>query len=86
MRDLPGKRVEKVRVAAIFEPGKRIRPVWFERNRRQYKIVETTYSWRDQVGDTPCIHFTVSDGEALFELIYHPLDGSWTLADQQAAS
>jgi hypothetical protein len=79
-------RGEKVRVAAIFEPGKRIRPVWFERNRRQHRVVETTYCWSDQIGDTSFIHFTVSDGEALFELIYNLKDGSWTLATQQAAS
>jgi len=79
-------RGEKVRVAAIFEPGKRIRPVWFERNRRQHKVVETTYSWSDQAGDARCVHFTVSDGEALFELTYHLKDGSWTLVAQQAAS
>ena len=76
---------EKVRVAAVFEPGKRIRPVWFERHRRQHKVVETTYSWRDQVGDTTLLHFTVSDGEALFELVYNPHDGNWTLKDKQFA-
>jgi hypothetical protein len=79
-------RGEKVRVAAIFEPGKRIRPVWFERNRRQHRVVETTYSWSDQIGDTRFVHFTVSDGEALFELSYNLKDGSWTLVVQQAAS
>jgi len=73
-------------VAVIFAPGKRIRPVWFERHRRQHKVVEITYSWRAQTGDTHSLHFTVSDGEALFELIYNPGDGSWTLQDQQAAS
>ena len=77
-------RGEKIRVAAIFEPGKRICPVWFERNRRQHKVVETTYSWSDRIGDTPLQHFAVTDGEALYELIYNPLDGSWTLASQQA--
>ena len=77
---------EPVRVAAIFEPGKRIRLVWFERNRRQYKVVQTTYSWRDRVGDAPLHHFTVTDGEALFELIYNPLQGSWTLVAQKALS
>ena len=80
---MPG---EPVRVAAIFEPGKRIRLVWFERNRRQYKVVQTTYSWRDRVGDVPLYHFTVTDGEALFELIYNPLQGSWTLVAQKAVS
>jgi hypothetical protein len=86
MRETMAGRREKVRVAAVFEPGKQIRPVWFERNRRQHKVVEITYNWRNQVGDTQLLHFAVSDGEALFELIYNPLDGSWTLADQQAAS
>lgn len=78
-------RGERVRVAAIFEPGKRLRPVWFERNKRQHKVVETTYSWSDQVGDTQFLHFTVSDGEALFELIYNLKDGAWTLATQESA-
>jgi hypothetical protein len=76
---------EQVRVAAVFEPGKRIRPVWFERNRRQHKVLETTYSWRDQVGDATLLHFTVSDGEALFELIYNPYEGNWILKDEQLA-
>jgi len=76
---------EQVRVAAVFEPGKRIRPVWFERNRRQHKVLETTYSWRDQVGDATLLHFTVSDGEALFELIYNPHEGNWILKDEQLA-
>lgn len=80
------KRGETIRVAAIFEPGKRIRPVWFERNQRQHKVVETTYSWRDQIGDTQFAHFTVSDGEALFELVYNLKEGTWTLQAQQAAS
>ena len=74
-----------IRVAVIFEPGKRLRPVWFEHNRRQHRVVETTYSWNDKVGETPLVHFAVSDGEALFELVYSPLDGSWTLASQQAS-
>lgn len=76
---------EKIRVAAIFEPGKRIRPVWFERNRRQHRVVETTYFWKDKMGEKPLVHFAVSDGAALYELIYSPLDGSWTLASQQAS-
>jgi hypothetical protein len=80
------ERREKIRVAAIFEPGKRIRPVWFERRRHQHKVVETTYSWCSHSGDTQFIHFTVSDGETLFELIYNPREGHWMLGDQQAAS
>lgn len=72
-------------MAAIFEPGKPIRPVWFERRRRQHKVVETTYRWHTRIGDSDFSHFAVSDGEALYELVYDPQDGSWTVRDQQAA-
>ena len=75
---------ENIRVAAIFEPGKPIRPVWFQLGHRQHKVAETTYTWKDRVGETPLVHFAVSDGEALFELVYHPLEGRWTLASRQA--
>ena len=74
------------REAAIFEPGKHIRPVWFERNRRQHRVLKTTYTWKDMVGETTLLHFAVTDGEALFELIYNPREGSWSLVAQQASS
>jgi hypothetical protein len=77
-------RGQKIRLAAIFEPEKPIRPVWFELNRRQHKVLQTTYRWQDQVGDTPLLHFTVSDGAALFELIYNLKEQSWTLHAQAA--
>jgi len=77
-------RGRKVRLAAIFEPGRPIRPVWFELNRRQHKVLQTTYRWQDQVGETELLHFTVSDGEALYELIYNLDEQSWTLHAQKA--
>jgi len=77
-------RGKKVRLAAIFEPGKPLRPVWFELNRRQHKVQQTTYRWRDRVGETDLLHFTVSDGEALYELVYNLAEQSWTLHAQAA--
>lgn len=79
-------RREPIRVAVIFEPGKRLRPIWFDRKHRKHVIKETTYTWQDQVGDKPLLHFAVTDGEALYELVYNPLDGTWMLVDRQAAS
>lgn len=77
---------DELRVAVIFASGQPIRPVWFERNRRQYKVLETTYRWRDQRGDAPLLHFTVTDGEGLFELVYNLKDATWSLEAQQAVS
>jgi hypothetical protein len=71
-------------VAVIFEPGKRLRPVWFDRKHQKYLVKETTYSWQDCIGDKPLLHFAVTDGEALYELVYNLLDGTWTLVSRQA--
>jgi hypothetical protein len=80
---MPGR--EPVRVAVIFEPGKRPRPVWFDRKHRKHVVMETTYCWQDRIGDKPQLHFAVTDGEALYELVYNLLDGTWTLVGQQGA-
>jgi len=69
------------RVAVIFQPGVKPRPIWFEMNNRQYKIKETTYFWTDRVGDAPLQHFAVTtegDGN-LYELVFKTNDSSWTL-------
>lgn len=79
------RRREPVRVAVIFEPGRGLRPVWFDRRNRKHVVRETTYRWQDREGDKPRLHFTVTDGDALFELVYTPLDGTWTLVNQEGA-
>lgn len=70
---------ESVRVAAVFTPGRAIRPVWFDWNRKKHTVVETTYSWREKSGETILIHFAVADGQALYELVYDTHNQSWTL-------
>ena len=74
-----------VRIAVVFQPGTKAKPVWFELDRKQYKIRETTYFWQDRVGDTPLIHFAViTEGdEALYEIVFNPLDQSWMLYPQK---
>jgi len=74
----------RIRLAAIFEPGKPVRPVWFELDRRKHTLQEATYRWQDRLGEGTLLHFTVSDGQALYEIIYNPVEQSWTLHEQQA--
>ena len=70
---------ERVKVAAVFAPGCGIKPVWFEWHRHQHSITEMSYFWKDsQVAGTR-LHFAVSDGSNLFELIFNPADQDWTL-------
>ena len=70
---------EPIRLAAIFTPGQRIRPVWFDWHRRQHRVLETTYSWQERVGNTVLLHFSVTDGNTLYDLVYNTRDQTWLL-------
>ncbi len=69
-----------IRVGAIFESGRAIRPVWFDWQRKKYSVTEITYRWQEQSGDTKMLHFAVSDGQDLFELIYNTDQQIWSLS------
>jgi hypothetical protein len=70
---------EPVRVAVIFTPGRKIRPVWFDWKRKKHTVTETTYTWLEKSGDTVLLHFAVADCEALYELVYDTREQSWML-------
>ena len=72
-----------VRIAVLFEPGKKARPVWFELDHRQHRIQQWTYHWQDRVGERQRLHYAVTDGEGLYELVFDPADQSWTLHSQR---
>lgn len=67
------------RVAVIFSSGGKVTPKWFELGRRKHEVIETTYFWKDRVGEVPRMHYAVSDGEALYELVYNTCDQTWSL-------
>jgi len=68
-----------IRIATIFTPGRQIKPVWFDWHNRKHTILETSYVWKEKHGDATLLHFSVSDGEALYELVYNTNDHSWTI-------
>ncbi len=70
---------ENIRVATVFEPGGKIRPVWFEWNRRKLVVKETAYAWRERRGETALLHFAVTDEANLYELVYNTADQTWVL-------
>ncbi len=74
-----------VRIAVVFEPDKKARPVWFELNRQKHVITETTYHWRDKVGDTALLHYAVTADGTLYELVFNALDQSWTVHRHEMA-
>jgi len=74
-----------IRVGAIFGPGRQIRPVWFDWQRRKYTVQHITYRWQQQEGETVQLHFAVSDGQSLFELVYDTARQTWSLEALEAA-
>lgn len=75
---------EPVRVGAVFGPGSKIRPAWFEWRRRKYEIGEVTYRWHEREGGTTIIHFSVVAAGALYEMVFDTGRQTWTLAGFEA--
>jgi hypothetical protein len=76
---------EEIRVAVIFGPGNRLRPVWFDWRRRKYEVRAVTYTWQERRGNATILHFAVSSGADLFELAYDTVGQTWALAAVDAA-
>jgi hypothetical protein len=74
----------EIRVAVVFGPGMKVKPVWFDVNHKQHTIRQITNSWKDRKGETVYMHFHVTDEGALFELIYNMADASWKLEQIEA--
>jgi hypothetical protein len=75
---------ENIRVAVVFGPGLQLRPVWFDLNQRQHVIRQITNRWLERRGETPLLHFHVTDDGTLYELVYNMKEASWYLAMVEA--
>ena len=73
-----------IRVAVVFGPGRRVRPVWFDLDRKKHTIRQITNSWQERRGENVFMHFHVTDEGALFELVYNMADASWRLEQIEA--
>lgn len=70
---------EHIRVAVIHGPGNRLRPVWFDWKQHKHEIREITYHWQHSAGKELLLHYSVSDGRALYELVYNTTKLVWML-------
>ncbi len=73
---------ERVDVIAVFDAG--VRPVKFKWKGRVYPVKETTYTWTSMEGSARLIHFSVTDGACLFEIIYNTSTLKWSLLRVEA--
>lgn len=72
-----------VRIGVVFTPDKKAKPIWFELNRQKHVVKDTTYHWKDRVGDVTLLHYAVTTDEALYELVFNCTDQSWSLYGQK---
>lgn len=70
---------ESIRVGAVFSPGRRVKPVWFEWRRQRHAVTRWPYYWTDTLGGATRLHFAVCDDSNLYELVYDTSDQNWTL-------
>lgn len=73
---------EPIEVAAVFSRGG-IRPVWFSWNGRQVRVSETTFFWRTREGSAAILHFSVTDGQGLYEICYNAETLGWRLLNSE---
>jgi len=70
---------EPISVGAVFSRSK-IKPVWFVWKGRQVRIREITLTWRTRAGRAGILHFSVTDGQGLYEICYNAESFNWRLA------
>ena len=69
---------QPIRVAVIYEPGRsHPKPIWFDLDGVQVKIIEVCYFWQSHQGKAQLNHYSVNTDAGLFELIHNTLDQSW---------
>ncbi len=76
---MPVERNESITVCAEFSGGA-VKPVWFALKGRRIRIEEIALIWKTREGSTPILHFSVTDGQGLYELRYNTGTFSWRLA------
>ncbi len=76
---------EPIRVAAVFSRGE-VRPVWFAWKGRQVRIKETTFVWKTWQGSAAILHFSVTDGQGLYELCYNAESMGWRMMRAEHSS
>ena len=68
-----------IRVAVIYEPGKRLKPVWFELRGEQLKVLEICYFWQSTLGAATIYNYSLMTDQGLHELAFDTLKHTWQL-------
>ncbi len=81
---MPTRIQENIRVAVIHGPGRSLRPVWFDWKSRKHTVTAISYHWQQKSGEKLLLHYAVSTGSALYELVYSVTEQLWMLESVDA--
>ena len=70
---------EPIRVAAAFD-ARRAFPMWFVWRNRRYKIERVCFTWSSNQGISRLHHYSVTDGDNTYELLFDSNTLEWTLS------
>jgi hypothetical protein len=73
---------EPIKVGAVFSRGE-LRPVWFAWKGRQVRIKETAFVWKTWQGSAAILHFSVTDGQGLYEIVYNKETMGWRMVNAE---
>jgi hypothetical protein len=70
---------ERVFVIAAFGRSIKLKPLRFTWSNRQINIKDVTYEWITSEGSSKLLHFSVTDGNTLYELSFNTNSILWRL-------
>jgi hypothetical protein len=73
-----------VTVLAVFGPSYCLKPLRFKWSGRLINVEEITYTWKSREGKKIIHHFSLTDGNALYELSFDNESLVWRLENLEA--
>jgi hypothetical protein len=73
---------EPINVGAVFSKGA-VKPVWFSWKGRQIRIHEVAFTWKTHEGNSNVLHFSVTDGQGLYEVAYNMSTMGWRILNSE---
>ena len=70
---------EHIFVIAAFGSSTKLKPLRFTWSKKQIHIKEVTYEWASSEGESRLLHFSVTDGNTLYELSFNTNSILWML-------
>jgi hypothetical protein len=79
---MSGEIYEPIVVGVVFSRGG-VKPIWFTWNGREIRIREVAFTWKIREGSASLLHFSVADGQGLYEIVYNAETFVWKILNSE---